>query len=478
MDGLTSAREQETGRTPPYAKGWGAAIVMVLAAMLDLIDASIVNTALPAIGQGLDASATQLEWMVSAYMLGFAATLIIAGHLGDRFGRKRLFLTGVAGFALASLGSAVAAGAGQLIGARAVQGVAAALLLPQVLGTVRTLFDGAERAKVFALYGAVAGTASAVGVVLGGVLTDRDLFGWGWRTVFAVNVPIAVAVFVLGALWIPDERAERISGRLGLPGALTLAAALAAIVLPLIEGRANGWPLWGWVLLASGCLTLIALVRHQSRRGVVQPLLPTALFARSAFGAGLVIQMLFAGGMSGYLMVFTVWLQSGQGYTPTQAGLVTVTFSAGAFLSAPFVNRLVARFGRYVLAGGGLLMAVGFAWVGQATSAAPAAWPLVPGFVVAGAGLGFVLIPLVNIVLSAVPVELAGCASGIFSTAQQFGGALGVALIGNTFFAHVPGGWNDAIAHAAPWTAAAFLAGAALCLALPRENLVDHDLAA
>ncbi|MFI9723795.1 MFS transporter [Streptomyces sp. NPDC052396] len=207
----------------PCPKRWAAAIVMIVAALLDLIDASIVNTALPSIGRGLSATAAQLEWTVSAYMLGFASALIAAGHLGDRFGRKRLFLAGVAAFTLASLGSAVATDPGQLIATRAVQGVAAAIMLPQVLGSLRTMFDGAERGKVFAVYGITAGVANAVGVLLGGVLTDWDVFGWGWRTVFAVNVPVAALVLLLGAKWVPDLR-KRADGPLNAGGSLVLAA--------------------------------------------------------------------------------------------------------------------------------------------------------------------------------------------------------------------------------------------------------------
>ncbi|MCO6005378.1 MFS transporter [Actinoallomurus purpureus] len=223
----------DEGGGASYVKRWAAAIVMILAALLDMIDGSIVNTALPSIGRGLSATPAQLEWTVSAYMLGFAATLIIAGHLGDRFGRKKLFLGGVALFAVASLVSAIASDPGQLIAARAVQGVAAAVLLPQVLGSFRVMFDGAERGKVFAVYGAIAGVAVAVGVLLGGVLTDWNLFGWGWRTIFAVNIPLAVVILVLGAKWIPAGQ-ERSRGRIDVLGNLFLAAALVAIVLPLV----------------------------------------------------------------------------------------------------------------------------------------------------------------------------------------------------------------------------------------------------
>ncbi|MGW1209325.1 MFS transporter [Streptomyces sp. NPDC002499] len=461
----------------PHPKRWAAAIVMILAALLDMIDGSIVNTALPSIGRGLHADPAQLEWMVSAYLLGFAATLIISGHLGDRFGRKALFLTGVAGFAVASLASAVATGPGQLVAARAVQGVAAAVIMPQVLGSLRTMFTGAERGKVFAIYGAIAGIAVATGVLLGGVLTDWNLFGWGWRTIFAVNLPLAALVLVLGALWIPGSR-ERAPGRVDLLGNLVLAASLVAVVLPLVEGRTNGWPLWGWFCLAGGVAGLVLLSVVQSVRRSPDPVLPTSLFRNRAFSAGLLIQLLFYGAMSGFMLTFTIWLQSGQGYSPAQAGVLMVAFSGGTFITAPMADGLVVKFGRVVLLVGGLVMAGGFFWVQyaieHAASAHTSAWPLVPGLLVAGAGLGFLVVPLANVVLSAVPERIAGGASGVFSTAQQFGGALGVAVIGNVFFSNISTGLTDGIHHAGPWAVGALVVCAVLCLALPRTAVGAH----
>ena len=473
-----AARPAPTSATTPHPRRWAAAIIMIIAVLMDMVDGSIVNTALPSIGRDLQAGPAQLQWTVSAYMLGFASALIIAGHLGDRYGRKPLFLTGVVLFAAASLGSAAASSPGLLIAARAVQGVAAAVLLPQALGSFRTLFDDRERGKVFAVYGATAGLAVAAGVLLGGVLTDWNLFGWGWRTIFAVNIPIALLVVVLGSTWIPGGQ-ERLPGRVDIVGNLILAGALVAIVLPLVQGRENGWPLWGWLLLAAGVLALLGLTWYESARGIEHPLLPAALFPKAAFSAGLLIQLIFYGGMSGFMLVFTIWLQTGQGYTPTQAGLLMVAFSAGAILSAPMVDGLVVKFGRNLLILGGLVMTAGFAWVHLATQhAAPVhtgAWPLVPGLVVAGAGLGFLIIPLVNIVLSAVPAHLAGGASGIFTTAQQFGGALGVAVVGNVFFNHAGHGLTGAVDAAGPWAIGAYLACTVLCLALPRKTAgVQH----
>ncbi|MGQ4387391.1 MFS transporter [Streptomyces sp. SAS_270] len=460
----------------PYPRRWAAAAVMMIAALMDLLDGTIVNVALPSIGRDLHASQSALQWLVSAYLLGFAAALIVSGHLGDRLGRRSLFLAGTAGFGLASLGCGIAQTPGQLIAARAAQGVMAAVLMPQVLGSLRTLFHGKERGAAFGMYGAMAGFASALGVLLGGLLTDADLFGWGWRSVFLVNVPVAVATLVAGFVLVPSTR-ERSAGRPDVRGSLVLAAGLVAIVLPLVQGRSNGWPLWGWVCLAAGVLAVVGLgVVEARRRGTATvPLLPARAFRLPAFSVGVLVQLLFSIGMQGFFLVFAIWLQGSEGYTPMQAGVVVVAFSVGGFLTAPVADVLAVRFGRLVLAAGALMMAGGFGWVWSAVADSAAAhtgaWPLVPGLVMAGAGLGFLVVPLVNVVLSAVPAELAGGASGIFSTAQQFGGALGAAVIGTVFFGHVGEGLTGAVTAAMPWVVGGFVVCAGLCGALPRRGV-------
>ena len=241
-------RDRAAGGDP---RRWLAAIVMIVGALMDMIDVTIVNVALPTIRRDLHASATQLEWVVSGYMLAFAAALIIAGNLGDLFGRKRVFLTGVAVFGLASLAAGVSGSGAELIAARVVQGTAAAAMAPQVLATFRAVFAGAERGKAFSIYGAMLGFASAVGLLLGGVLTEANLFGWSWRAVFFVNVPVAVAALIAGLRFVPETR-DPGARRPDVTGAVLLAASLVAIVYPLLEGRQLGWPAWVWVLLAAG----------------------------------------------------------------------------------------------------------------------------------------------------------------------------------------------------------------------------------
>lgn len=480
MSPSTHTTQAPPATTHPHPRRWAAAIVMMTAALMDLLDVTIVNVAVPSIGRDLHASPGDLQWLVSAYLLGFGATLIVSGHLGDRYGRRGLFLTGTAGFGVASLACGLSQSPGQLIAARAVQGVLAAVLIPQVIGSFRTLFTGRERGAAFGMYGAVSGFASAVGLLLGGLLTDADLFGWGWRSVFLVNVPIAVATFIGGLLLVPATK-ERSAGRPDVFGSALLAAGLVAIVLPLVQGRENGWPLWGWLCLAGGVCAVVALGVYEDRRRTTHttPLLPSRAFRLPAFSFGVLVQLLFSVGMQGFFLVFAIWLQAGERYTPMQAGLVTVAFSVGGFLTAPVADTLAVKYGRAVLGAGALLMAGGFGWVWAAITDAAGvhtgAWPLVPGLLVAGAGLGFLVVPLVNVVLSAVPADLAGGASGIFSTAQQFGGALGAATVGTLFFTHTASGLTSALTTAMPWVTATFILCAALTPALPKRAVTSPE---
>jgi EmrB/QacA subfamily drug resistance transporter len=487
---VTTSQAAARGRsvvTAGYPRRWLAAMVMIVGALMDMIDVTIVNVALPTIRRDLHASATQLEWVVSGYMLAFAAALIIAGNFGDLFGRKRVFLAGVAVFGLASLAAGLSQSGAELIAARVVQGTAAAAMAPQVLATFRAIFTGAERGKAFSIYGAMLGFASAVGLLLGGVLTEANLFGWSWRTVFFVNIPVAVGALIAGSRFVPETR-DPGARRPDIPGAVLLAASLVAIVYPLLEGRTLGWPAWGWVLLAAGVAGLGALALLEASRGrrpngaadAPAPLLRAGLFRIPAFAAGLSVQVAFAAGMQGFFLAFALWLQAGEHFSPLKAGLTAVAFSVGSFIGAPAAVPLAQKHGRSILALGGVLMVAGIAGVALAAphigvNGSP--WPVVPGLVLAGAGLALLVIPLVNVVLAAVPVEAAGGASGLFSTAQQLGGAIGVALLGTVFFGYLSGhSFEAAIVHVAPYAMGAFALCAVLSMLLPRTAVSEEAL--
>lgn len=472
--------QADTGQAG-YPRRWLAAIVLIVGALMDMIDVTIVNVALPSIRRDLHASATQLEWVVSGYMLAFAATLIIAGNLGDKFGRKRLFLSGAALFGLASLAAGLSGSGAELIAARVVQGAAAAAMAPQVLATFRAIFGRAERGKAFGIYGAMLGFASAIGLVLGGLLTGANLFGWEWRSVFYVNIPVAVAALIAGARLVPETK-DPGARRPFVAGAVLLAGSLVAIVYPLLEGRQLGWPAWVWPLMAAGVAGLVVLGLIEARRTstTVAPLLRAGLFRVPAFAAGMGVQLAFFAGMQGFFIAFALWLQAGEHFSPLKAGLTAVAFSVGSFIAAPVAVPLAQKAGRRILAGGAVLMVAG---IGGVALAAPhvgvngSPWPIVPGLVVAGAGLALLVIPLVNVVLAAVPAEVAGGASGLFSTAQQLGGALGVALLGSVFFGYLNGhSFEAALVHTAPYAMGAFALCGVLALLLPRTAVSEEAL--
>lgn len=462
-----------TGATISRSRRWLAFVILLIGALMDLVDATIVNVALPTVRIDLTTSDTALEWIASGYFLTFAVTLITAGRLGDRIGHKRLFLAGVGLFGLASLSSGLAHGSTQLIVARLVQGLAAGVMVPQVLATARNLFEGRERASVLAVYGAIAGLAVAAGLTLGGLLVNANLFGLSWRTVFLVNVPVAMLVVVAGLSLIPETR-DPSAPRTDLPGTFLLTIGLSATVYSLVEGRGLRWPAWLWIVLFAGlvALALLPLVEKRLPRQRAA-LMPTALFQIPAFAAGTLIQLLFSASMAGFFFVLTIWLQAGEGFTPLLSGITACAFSAGTILFANLPQRLVSRHGRNVLVVGGLLMAGGIGgviWPAVIGGAPINGWTLVPGLVIAGAGLALLVIPLSNVVISAVPAQSAGGASGVLSTAQQLGGAIGIGIVGQIFFTALrTSGFRQAFEGAAPWVAVGFIICAVLSLTLPRK---------
>jgi hypothetical protein len=263
-----------------------------------------------------------------------------------------------------------------------------------------------------------------------------------------------------------------------VPGSLGLLASLVAIVAPLLEGRRLGWPAWCFALIALGLAGLFLLARTDGRRAA--PLIPTRLFRVPAFSAGVLVQALFSAAMEGFALCFALWLQAGQGYSPTHAGLTMLAFCAGSFIAVGPAVSLAPKVGRLVLSAGGVLMAAGSLGIGLVAhhSGTPVGtWALVPWLVVAGVGLGFLVIPLVNVVLSAIGREEAGEASGVFGTAQQFGGALGVAAAGTVFFAHVSGPTlTSALTAAMPLVIGAYALCALLVLLLPNTAIMDADV--
>ncbi|WP_067675844.1 MFS transporter [Nocardia miyunensis] len=465
----------ENDRTDaPYRWRWAAMVVLVLGFMLDLLNVTVVNVGLPAIQADLGGTSAQVGWVATAYLLAFAATMMTSARLGDLWGRKRVFLTGLGGFAVAGALSALAQSPGELIAARAAQGAAAAIVAPQVLASLFVLFRGPERATVLGVFGVVAGFAQAGGLVLGGVLVTADVAGLGWRAAFWVTVPGAVVLLVLGLWLIPENRAEG-AHRPRWLAAAGLTAGLVAIVFPLLEGRSYHWAAWTWLLFVAGIalVVLVAAAEHRraDRRGGA--LLPWELLREGNSGVALIVQLVAFAAFSGFQLIFVLWLQDGRHYTALRAGLVTVAFSVGALAVAPLVGRLTVRFGRRTVIAGTLLGAIGaLAVLAVSRTAATETdiWPLVPGLFVIGVGINLVQPPLTTLFLSTVPPHYAGSASGLWTTAQQFGGALGVASLSTLFFADTTNGYETGLTTTTFTIAAALATAAALCLALPSRK--------
>ncbi len=439
-----------------------------------VLDFFIVNVALPSIQSRLHAGYGAIEWVVAGYALTSAIFVISAGRLGDRRGHRRVFSLGLALFTLASAGCGVAATPTELVIARLVQGVAAALLMPNVLAIIGRLYTGSDRMRALSVYGTIMGFAAVGGQLIGGALIALDPAGLGWRACFLINVPVGATALLLSRQLIPESgRGER--SRLDLVGTLLATAVLTAIVLPLVEGRQHDWPAWTWISLGSAPALLAAFVAHQRQvaRAGGSPLVDLALFRARSFSAGLLTQLCFWSGQASFFVVLALYLQNGRGLQPLPSGLV-FTILAGAYvLASSLAPSLSARHGRRVIAGGALTLATGHvlllaavADIGVTGSIAI----LAPGLLLVGAGMGLVLGPLAGTILRTLEHDRAGAASGMLTTMQNVGNALGVAVTGVIFFGALHGGYGHAFELAVGELALTLLVTAALTRLLPARE--------
>jgi EmrB/QacA subfamily drug resistance transporter len=455
--------------------------VLIFASFMDLLDATIVNVALPSIQSDLDASGAQLEWTVGGYLLAFAVLMITGGRLGDIFGRRRLFVIGVVGFTVGSALACVAPSIGVLLVARVVQGGFAAMMVPQVLSSLQALYTPRERAPMLGLIGAVSGMSAVIGPVLGGWLVSSDAFGIGWRSIFLINLPVGAVLVVLALRWVPDTRSDH-PLRLDPVGLVLATTGLLGVVYALIEGRQQDWATWIWAVGAGGLLLLAAFVLQQVRRERTtgSALLPMRLFADRGFSAGLVTQGAFQGSLAGFALALTVYVQTGLGWSAVHAGLTLLPFSLGAFVGTGVSVPLGMKLGKVVMVVGAVLQSAATVWVlavvhGQTDGLST--WDLMPALVVCGIGLGLLVVPLVDVALATIPTAEAGAASGTYGTIQQVGAALGVAITGTVFFGVVGTSYDAASLRsgliAACWVAAGgYALSAVASLLLPSRSQV------
>ncbi|WP_312796013.1 MFS transporter [Tianweitania sp.] len=427
-----------TSPQQPYERRWLMLIILLLAGFMNLIDVNIVNVALPSLQRNLQASPSQIEWVVAAYILAFAIGLLPFGRLGDRIGRKRMFLIGVSGFTLFSALCGMAPSINWLVVARALQGFSGAMMMPQVLAIVTVTFPPNERGAAFSFFGLSAGLASVAGPLAGGLLINANIAGLDWRPIFLVNIPVGIVALIAAQIVVPRLPGDR-SIKNDAVGTLLAGASVLLIIFALIEGRGFGWPTWIFALIVLAVVGFGCFFFYEHRREAADKaqLLPAHLLSNSNYMLGGLMVVLFFSGVAGFFMVLALLLQSGLGFTPLQSGLTTIPFPVGVLLISLVNNRLGGRFLRQRVATGTTLLVCAMLWlrfvIPDVTSFADH-WTIAPALFLGGLGLGGTISSLFQSVLANVPPRDAGSGSGALQSFQQMGAAFGVAIVGQIFF--------------------------------------------
>lgn len=419
-------------RTPEAdERRWLALALLCVAHLLGVVDVSIVNVALPSVGEDLGFSPEGLQWVINAYILAFGGFLLLGGRIADLLGRRRVFVGGLVIFSVASLACGLAPSAWVLIAARAVQGLGGAILVPSALSIVATTFEGAERNRALGIFGAVGGLGFTVGVLLGGFITGS--LGWEW--VFFVNVPVGLVAAILAPFLIPESRAETAQAgfqtearSFDLAGALTVTAGLAILVYAVAGAGEAGLSTGTLGLLALAAGFLVAFIIAELR--AVSPLVPLRVFrTRTLTGANAVAALAGAGATSVFFFV-SLYLQQVLGFDPLATGFAFVPLALAIVVGANVASGLVTRYGTgTVLTGGLLILAISFLWLGQIDAEGSYLVDVLFPSLLAGFGVGCSVVPATIAAVGALPVEKAGLASGLITTAQQVGGALGLATL-------------------------------------------------
>jgi len=407
-------------------KRWIALVLLCMAQFVVVLDASIVNVALPSIGEALSFSQENLAWVVNAYVLTFGGFLLLGGRMADLLGRRRVFMAGLALVAIASLAAGFAATEGQLIAARAAQGLGAAIISPAALSIVTTIFrDGAERNKALGVWGAVAGSGGAAGVLLGGILTD----GLGWEWVLWVNVPVALIALALTPRLIPESRSESETRHFDVAGAVSVTAGLSVLVYALVDAAEAGWgstQTIGLLGLAAALITVFVAVELRSDK----PLVPFGIFRlRTLTGANVVGLLVGASLFSGFFFI-SLYMQQVLGYSAIHAGLSYLPLALTIIVTAGIGSQLVTRIGfKPVLAAGMVFVAAGLAWFSQVSVGGGFTTDILGPSLLMATGLGFAFVTTTIAAVSGVAEQESGLASGLINTSQQIGGALGLAVL-------------------------------------------------
>ena len=421
---------------------WLVLAVVLAGDIMDLVDATIVNVAGPSIRHALGGSASSLLWLPAGYTLAFAVFLVTGARLGDMFGRRRLFLIGCAGFTVMSAACAVAPSMAVLITFRVLQGAFGALMIPQGFGMLKEVFADAEMSTVFGVFGPMMGLSALAAPILSGVLVEANLWGIGWRLVFLINVPVGLAAFA-GARRVLPRTVAHPGIRLDTGGMVIIGAALTAIIYPLIQGRAAGWPAWTFAMLAAGVILLgVFVLWERHHRG--DPLIEPGLLANHAYTSGILVALAFFGAFGGLLLCVSLFGQLGEHFSPIHAGLTLMAMVVGMIVGMGAGFALVQRLGRHLLHLGVAGIAAGMVALALTVTGVRTAstLDLSPSLFLIGIGAGASFGQLFDFVLAGVGMDEVGSASGVLEAIQQLSSALGVAVLGTIFFSafgrHLP----------------------------------------
>jgi EmrB/QacA subfamily drug resistance transporter len=409
----------------PENRKWWTLAAVAFGLFMIMLDNTVVNVALPSIERDLHVSISSLEWIVTAYALTFAALLITGGKLGDLFGRKRIFIIGIAIFTLSSLACGLAPSAGFLIGARAVQGVGAALMNPASLSIITATFAPRERGQAIGIWAGVSAMALAIGPLVGGLIVDN--INWNW--IFYINVPVGIVGIVVSWLVIKESRDTSREQSIDLPGLVTSSLGLFALSYALIEGNSHGWSspeILGLFAAAAVLLVTFVLLEHYQRL----PMLDLSLFKNRSFTGANIVAMLVSLGMFGVFFYVSLYIQNILGFTPTQAGAAFLPMTILIILVAPIAGKWSDRIGSRWLMGAGMTLLGISLLLYQRVGLESTFWTLLPSMLLGGIGMALTMSPMTAAAMRAVPVDKAGVGSGVLNSFRQLGGAIGIALMG------------------------------------------------
>jgi EmrB/QacA subfamily drug resistance transporter len=406
-------------------KKWWTLMAVAFGLFMIMLDNTVVNVALPSIGRDLHISLAELEWIVTAYALVFAALLITGGKLADMFGRRKIFVVGLAIFSLSSLACGLAPSAGFLIGARAAQGIGAALMNPATLSIITATFPPKQRGQAIGIWAGVSALALAIGPLIGGLIVDN--IGWNW--IFFVNVPIGILGIVVSQLVIKESRDTSHEQRLDLPGLLTSGLALFSLSYALIEGNAKGWSspeILGLFVAAAVFLVTYVLLERRQRL----PMLDLSLFRIPSFAGANTVALLVSLGMFGVFFFVSLYVQNILGYSPTKAGAIFLPMTILIILIAPVAGKASDRIGSRWLMGGGMTLLSISLLLYQRVGLHSTFWTLFPAMILGGIGMALTMSPMTSVAMASVPVDKAGVGSGVLNSFRQVGGSLGIAVMG------------------------------------------------